>query len=108
MEEAKIRRVDSEDAAFVGLRGSRRCRNPGRADLATPASHLPGRQAPSGKFPPTNRSRPACRNNCCRIESEEFNDAAPVGFGRAVLVLLPFFDGRVGDSNSQHFGQFAL
>ncbi len=63
---------------------------------------------PDGKFPTTNRSRPACRNNCCRIESEEFTDAAPVGFGRAVLVLLPFFDRRVADSNCQHFGQFWL
>src|SRR5436309_9882484 len=107
MEEAKIRRVDSEDAAFVGLRGSRRCCNPGRADLATPASHLPGREAPSGKFPTSNRSRPACRINCCRIESEEFNDSTAVGFGWAVLVLLAFFDGRVADSNCQYFGQFA-
>ncbi len=63
---------------------------------------------PDGKFPTPKSSYPACHVGRRWIESEEFNDAAPVGFRRAVLVLLPFFDRRVADSNCQHFGQFWL
>ena len=37
------------------------------------------------------------------IESEELNDAAAMGFGRAVLVFLPFLDCRIGDSKSKQF-----
>jgi hypothetical protein len=55
-----------------------------------------------------NRSKPACRFNSCRLESEELNNQFPVRLGRAILVLLPFFDSSVRDADVQHFGQFAL
>ena len=42
---------------------------------------------------------------CRWIESEEFNDVAPMEFGRAVLVLLPFLDCGISNSKSQQFRQ---
>src|SRR5712671_2096670 len=43
------------------------------------------------------------RVNCYRLESKEFNDAPAMGFGWAVLVLLPFLDCRISNSKSQQF-----
>ena len=56
-----------------------------------------------GKFPTAKRSRLACQIWRRWIESEEFNDAAPMGFRRAVLVLLPFLDCRISNSKSKQF-----
>ncbi len=39
------------------------------------------------------------------IESEEFNEAAPMGFRQAILVLLPFLDCRIRNSKSKQFRQ---
>ena len=58
-----------------------------------------------GKFPTRTKSNHACQVRRSWIESKEFNNAAPMGFGRSVLVLLPFFDGRLGNPKSQQFGQ---
>ena len=60
------------------------------------------------QIPNTQTSNRACQVGRCGIEPEEFNDAASMGFGRAVQAFLPFLYGRVGDSNAQYFGQFAL
>jgi hypothetical protein len=76
--------------------------------LGEPLTRYRWQRAPSGRFPTGKRSGLARQVGRRWIESEELNDAAAMGFGRAVLVLLPFFDGRVSDANGQHFGQFAL
>ena len=39
------------------------------------------------------------------IESEEFNDAVPMGFGRAVLVLFPFLDCGISNSKSKQLSK---
>src|SRR5437870_7742585 len=59
--------------------------------------------AASGKFPTAKRSRLACHIRRHWIESEEFNEAAPMGFRRAILVLLPFLDCGISNSNSKQF-----
>ena len=56
-----------------------------------------------GKFPTAKRSRLARHVRRRWIESEEFNEAAPMGFRRAVLVLLPFLDCRISNSKSKQF-----
>ncbi len=53
--------------------------------------------------PTLNRSNRACQIGRRWIESEEFNDAAPMGFSRAVLVLLQFLDCRISNPNSKQF-----
>src|SRR5438876_4785174 len=55
-------------------------------------------RAPSGKFPTAKRSGLARQVGRRWIESEEFNDAAPMGFRRAVLVFLPFLDSGIRNS----------
>ena len=58
-----------------------------------------------GKFPTLKPSRLACQFLRSWLESQEFNNAPTMGFGRSILVLLPFFDCRVSNSKSQRFGQ---
>ena len=58
---------------------------------------------PDGKFPTAEGSRLARHVRRRWIESEEFNDAAPMGFRRAVLVLLPFLDCRISNSKAKQF-----
>ena len=60
---------------------------------------------PDGKFPTAKLSGLACHVRPRWIESEEFNEAAPMGFRRAILVLLPFLDCRIRNSKSQQFRQ---
>src|ERR1035437_8771583 len=57
------------------------------------------------QIPDTRPSKAACWIFRSRIETKEFNDEFPVFLGRAVLVLFPFLDGGVSDSNAQHFSQ---
>jgi len=62
-----------------------------------------GFAASNGKFPTPKLSRLARHVRRRWIESEEFNDAAPMGFRRSVLVLLPFLDCRISNSKSKQF-----
>src|SRR5258708_36989833 len=64
-----------------------------------------GFAASNGKFPTLKLSRLARHVRRRWIESEEFNDAAPMGFRRAVLVLLPFLDCCICNSKSKQFRQ---
>ena len=57
------------------------------------------------QIPTAKRSRLACHIRHHWIESEEFNEAAPMGFRRAVLVLLPFLDCRISNPKSKQFRQ---
>jgi len=41
-----------------------------------------------------------------RVESKEFDDPGTVGFGRPVLIFLPFFDGGVSNVETKQFRQF--
>jgi len=63
----------------------------------------PEQIAPVWQIPNIRRSRPACHVRHRWVESEEFNEARPMGFRRAVLVLLPFLDCRIRNSKSQQF-----
>jgi hypothetical protein len=53
------------------------------------------------QIPDTWRSRVARWVCPCWIETEEFNNTVPVFVGRSVVVLFPFFDGRVADFKSK-------
>ncbi len=75
----------------------------GRSSITNGEIARPNRSCQRGKFPTRKASEPACQLGRRWIESEEFNEAAPMGFRRAVLVLLPFLDCRVGNSKSQQF-----
>src|SRR5439155_14811606 len=55
------------------------------------------------QIPTTKSSRLACHIRRHWIESEEFNEAAPMGFRRAILVLLPFLDCCISNSKSKQF-----
>src|SRR5438067_4728153 len=56
-----------------------------------------------GKFPTAEGSRLARQVRHRWVESEEFNEAAPMGFRRAILVLLPFLDCCISNSKSKQF-----
>lgn len=59
----------------------------------------------SGKFPTPHTSITACRVCRCGIESKEpDNELAVVACG-PVLVLFPFFDGRVGDRKPKYLSK---
>ena len=60
---------------------------------------------PDGKFPTAKLSRLARHIRCRWIEPEEFNEAAPMGFRRAVLILLPFLDCRIRNSKTKQFSK---
>src|SRR5260221_2818314 len=58
-----------------------------------------------GTSPTSESSKVTCWAGEPGVKSEEMGDARPVLRGWMVLVLFPFLDGGVGDSEFQQFGQ---